>query len=240
MSDFLNYVKNRDIKLYYEFVSQDEFGEENKDNKKELVVLVGPPAVGKSTYIARKFDPNDVSVVSRDDIVDEVAKGMGLTYDDMFVLPPSDAVPNTSVGGMEKYGMVKKAPLWMNWTKVVFQKIYDANETINSQLQNKFQEAVDSGKNVVVDMTNMTAKIRQNALRYAKDKDFFRRAVVFTFAESDLPEIFNRMRKRSAEIAAAGGSKTIGEDVIHRMIKSFEQVSPSEGFDKVETVSFNS
>ena len=85
MSDFLNYVKNRDIKLYYEFVSQDEFGEENKDNKKELVVLVGPPAVGKSTYIARKFDPNDVSVVSRDDIVDEVAKGMNLTYDDMFV-----------------------------------------------------------------------------------------------------------------------------------------------------------
>jgi predicted kinase len=240
MSDFLNWIKNRDVKLYYEFISQDEFGDDNKENKKELIVLVGPPAVGKSTYIARKFDPKDVFVVSRDDIVDEVSKSMGLTYDDMFVLPPKDSVPNTSIDGMEKYGMVEKAPLWMSWTKTVFKKVADANEIINNQLQNKFKEAVDSGKNVVVDMTNMTAKIRQNALKYAQDRDFFRRAVVFTFAESDLPEIFNRMKKRSAEIASKGGSKTIGEDVIHRMIKSFEKVSPEEGFDKVETINFGS
>jgi predicted kinase len=240
MSDFIRWMKNRDVKLYYEFISQDEFGNENKENKKELVVLVGPPAVGKSTYIANKFDSKDVFVVSRDDIVDEVAKSMGLTYDDMFALPPKDSIPNTSVEGMEKYGLVEKAPLWMTWTKVVYKKIVDANEIINSQLKQKFKEAVDSGKNVVVDMTNMTAKIRQSALNYAKDKDFFRRAVVFTFAESDLPEIFNRMRKRSAEIASKGGSKTIGEDVVHRMIKSFEKVSPEEGFDKVETVGFAS
>jgi hypothetical protein len=56
--------------------------------------------------------------------------------------------------------------------------------------------------------------------------------------ESDLPELLRRMRERSAKIKQEGGSKTIGEDVINRMITSFEKVSQSEGFDKVDT--FNS
>jgi hypothetical protein len=44
------------------------------------------------------------------------------------------------------------------------------------------------------------------------------------------------MKKRSEEIRSNGGSKTIGEDVIYKMIKSFQQISPEEGFDKVDTV----
>jgi predicted kinase len=105
-------------------------------------------------------------------------------------------------------------------------------------LQKRFKDAVDSGLHIVVDMTNMTSNIRRNALKHADNHDFFRRAVVFTMEESDLPELLRRMRERSAKIKQEGGSKTIGEDVINRMITSFEKVSQSEGFDKVDT--FNS
>lgn len=233
---FINWVKNRDNTLYYEFISQDEYGDENSDNKKELVVLVGPPAIGKSTYIAQKFHPEDVFVVSRDNIVDEVSSSKGFNYDEMFLLPPKDSIPNTLVKGMEKYGLVKEAPPWMRWTKLIFSNIQEANEEINSKLEKRFRDGVDSGKNVVVDMTNMTANARRDALKYAKDKDFFRRAVVFNLSESDLPELLKRMKERSQRIEAAGGKKTIGEDVIQRMIKSFEQIDPKEGFDRVDTI----
>lgn len=235
---FKNWIKKRDNVLYYEFISQDEFGEENVDEKKEIVVLVGPPAIGKSTYIAQKFDSDDVFIVSRDDIVDSVSSSKGFNYDEMFMLPPPESIPNTMVSGMEKYGLVKEAPSWMRWTKLIFSKVQEANEEINSKLQKRFKDAVESEKNIVVDMTNMTVNARKEAMKYAKDKDYFKRAVVFSLGESDLPELLRRMKERSAKIEAMGGKKTIGEDVIQRMIKSFEKIDPQEGFDKVDT--FNS
>jgi hypothetical protein len=87
-------------------------------------------------------------------------------------------------------------------------------------------------------MTNMTVGARRGALKYVQGKDFFRRAVVFTLQESDIPELIRRMKSRSEQIKANGGSKTIGKDIVARMIKSFQSVSPDEGFDKVDT--FNS
>ena len=183
-----------------EMISQEPFGQENHNNKKELIVLVGPPAIGKSTYIAkRKFSPDDVIVINRDNIVDEVAVSIGKTYDDMF-----------------------------NYTDP---EIKNANDTINKKLEHQFKTAVISGKNIIVDMTNMNSKTRKRALQYADGHDFFKIAVVFTMQESDMPELLNRMQKRSLEI----GSKTIGQPIIDRMISSFQQVSPDEGFDKVET-----
>ena len=233
---FINWVKNRDNDLYCEFILQDEYGNENTESKKELVVLVGPPAVGKSTYIAQKFHPDDVFVVSRDEIVDRVSKDYDMTYDDMFALPPKDALPNTIVVGMEKYGNVQKAPLWMKWTPVVFDRVQEANDRINNLLQKRFSDAVNSDLNIVVDMTNMTASVRKNALKHADKKDYFKRAVVFTFQDSDLPELMRRMKERSDKIRKQGGSKTIGEDVVNRMIKSFETIDPKEGFDRVDTI----
>jgi hypothetical protein len=44
------------------------------------------------------------------------------------------------------------------------------------------------------------------------------------------------MRSRSEKIKSQGGSKTIGEDIVNRMISSFQKVNPDEGFDKVDTI----
>lgn len=58
--------------------------EEMQGSKKKLYVLVGPPAVGKSHWISKTFGSVKPHVISRDDLVDEVAAENGLTYDDMF------------------------------------------------------------------------------------------------------------------------------------------------------------
>lgn len=221
---------------YLETLNQNNFGNENFQNKKEIVVLVGPPAIGKSTYIKNKFPKNSVYVVSRDNIVDEVSSSMGLTYDDMFVTPPQNAEIGKPYPNKEKFGIVLEAPPYMKWSKTVYSNIQNANDIINKKLEQEFKNAVSSNKNIVVDMTNMTIGSRKNALKYASGKDYFKRAVVFTLQDSDLPELIKRMKNRSEIIKSQGGSKTIGEDVLFKMIKSFQQISPSEGFDKIDSV----
>jgi len=221
----------------YEVVAQEEFGEENHANKKEIVVLVGPPAVGKSTFIKNRFPKDSVHLVSRDNIVDEVAASFGMTYDNLFETPPENSEVGSKVPGKENFGVVLQAPSWMKWATRVYSRIQEANNLINKLLEQEFIKGVGSGKHVVVDMTNMTAGARRGALKYVDGKDFFKRAIVFTLQESDLPELLRRMKSRSDQIKANGGSKTIGPEVVDRMIKSFQQISPDEGFDKVDTFS---
>lgn len=218
---------------FLEFIKQDEFGSDNESGKRELVVLVGPPAIGKSTYIKKKFPPGECIVINRDDIVNDVASSLGITYDEMFINPPADSV----VGDVdEKYGVVELAPAWMKWAKFIYSKLAKANQEVNDTLKNRLASAIASDKSVIIDMTNMTIGSRRSVLEAAKGRDMFRRAVVFTMAESDLPELIKRNKTRSEEIKASGGSKSIGSDVIDRMVKSFQEISPREGFDRVDTV----
>lgn len=223
-------------KYFFEFVSQEEFGVENHSRKREIVVLVGPPAIGKSTFIKNKYPQGSSIVVSRDDIVDEVSSSLGLQYDHMFEVPPKEAEIGKEVLGREALGKVIEAPAWMTWTEKVYQNVLRANNLINSKLEQRFKDSISSNKHIIVDMTNMNANARKNSLKYAIGKDLFKRAVVFTMSESDLPELLSRMKIRSDSIRSRGGSKTIGEDVVDRMIKSFQKITPEEDFDKVDTV----
>ena len=50
--------------------------------KRKIYVLVGPPGIGKSTWIRQNI--SNAYIISRDDIVDEIRKEAGLKYDDMF------------------------------------------------------------------------------------------------------------------------------------------------------------
>lgn len=58
-----------------------------------LYFLVGPPAVGKSTWIRDNLPP-DAVVANRDEIVARVARETGIgSYDDMFTKPPRELTP---------------------------------------------------------------------------------------------------------------------------------------------------
>lgn len=79
------------------------------ESPKKIFVLVGPPSVGKSTWVANMFREPPY-IIDRDSIVEQVAESRGWTYDDMFVTPPVDA----KIGEFdEKYGYVREAPPWM-------------------------------------------------------------------------------------------------------------------------------
>ena len=62
--------------------------ESGASNRKKIYVLVGPPSVGKSTWV--KDNAPDSYIISRDDIVEKVAGEYGWTYDDMFFSPSQE------------------------------------------------------------------------------------------------------------------------------------------------------
>jgi hypothetical protein len=205
---------------------------ENEQDKKKIFVLVGPPSVGKSTWIKNTF-PEKPYVINRDDIAENIANQMGLTYDDMFATPPPDA----QIGDTNpKYGKVIKSPPYMTWQPLSYQNVLEANDKIANLLKDKINNATSQDKDIVVDMTNMSAKARQNALNAIKGKEseYEKIAVVFPFqgAENIIKKV---NKKRAEEIKAKGGSKTVPDHAFDRMFATFQDVHPDEGFDQIIT-----
>ena len=172
------------------------------DTQKSLLILVGPPAIGKSTWV--KQNAPNAFIVSRDDIVNKVAEKYGLTYDDMF-----DPVNK------------------------------DKNNEINHEFSKRIPEAMQSDKDIVVDMTNMGVGSRKRMLGSFKNiLDSYKKvAVVFNFEGSDVQRaIKNIAAKRAEETKADGGSKTIPPFVFDKMFASYEEPTKEEGFDDIINV----
>jgi hypothetical protein len=197
--------------------------------RKKLLVLVGPPSVGKSTWIRSNYP--SAYVISRDDIVDEVSSSAGWTYDDMFVNPPAGAV----IGDRDdKYGEVVEAPFWMPWAKTAFDRVLMANEEVKRLFNSRVAGAHSSGKDIVVDMTNMSANSRKNAMKAIEgnEGEYFKIAVNFKF-EGDEETIKKVAEKRAQAAKRMGKSKTIPPEAFDKMFKSYEKPSKEEGFDEI-------
>lgn len=196
--------------------------------------MIGPPAVGKSTWL-KKNHPNSF-VISRDDIVNEVAGEIGLTYDDLFASPDK----NLPIGHIDpKYGKViarpDNAPKFLPDT--IWDKVFQANGEVHKRFMGKFKSAADSGQDVAVDMTLLNkgarAGMMKNFSEYKDNFDF--EAVDFNF-QGEEESIKKIAKARAEEIKKAGGSKTIPDAVMDRMFSSYEAPSLDEGFKKIYNV----
>lgn len=199
----------------------------------KLFILVGPPSVGKSTWIKNypEFEDETPYVINRDDIVEEVANSYGLTYDDMFAKPG----PDENVGDENpKYGkVIESPPQIQQYHKLSYDKVLNVNNEINKLLEDKFANAADS-RYIVVDMTNMSKFARQNALNKLSPilPEHEKVAVVFNFKGGE--ELIKQMaKKRAEEYKNMGKSKTIPPEAFDRMFSSFQDVSSEEGFDDI-------
>ena len=224
-------MKFKSTKQFVNYLFED-VEKEQVEKKPKLFVLVGPPSVGKSSWISSTFGENHPYVINRDDIVEQVASKYGWSYDDLFVNPPA----NLEIGETdEKYGTVEQAPSWMSWTKTVFSKVMEANNKVQQLFNQKVSGAPTSGKDVVVDMTNMNASARKNALKMIGDADFEKIAVVFEFEGAE--DFIKKVSEKRAEAAKRmGKTKTIPPEAFDRMFKAFSRPTSSEGFDQIVSV----
>ena len=200
---------------------------------KTIWILVGPPSVGKSTWINKTFGEVKPYIINRDDIAEKVAEEYGWTYDDMFITPPEGSQEGDK---SEKYGLVRKAPKSMSWPgapKLAYEKVVDANGKV-AQLFNQRVAGAKGQEKIVVDMTNMNSGSRKSALKAieGQEDDYHKVAVVFNFKGSE--EIIKQVAKKRAEEAKKlGKSKTISDEVFDGMFGRYQEVSPEEGFDEV-------
>jgi hypothetical protein len=201
--------------------------------EKKIFVLVGPPSVGKSTWIKSTFTHIDPYIINRDDLVEKVAEEYGWTYDDLFVTPLVDS----KLGDIsEKYGEVVKSPDYMTWAPLSYDKILEANTKVADLFSKKVSEAKGQD-NIVVDMTNMNVGSRKGALKpiEGSEDEYKKVAVVFNFKGAE--DIIKKVAmKRAEEAKAMGKSKTIPQAAFDRMFSSFQEISPEEGFDEVINV----
>lgn len=96
--------------------------------------------------------------------------------------------------------------------------------SVKAECQKRFYQAVQEGRSIIIDNTNMTAYSRQlyNAPGYEKN------AVVF--------EIDDVERKRRAEKRYKETGKLIPEDAIKRMKASYQPPTAAEGFKNISIV----
>jgi hypothetical protein len=218
----------KNLKRYINF-----FKENLQNSNKKIYVLVGPPSVGKSTWIKQTFVDIEPYVINRDEIVEQVAKTYNWTYDDLFVAPLPDQVEGDV---SEKYGTVVKSPEYMTWQPLSYDKVLEANGKVAELFNKKVLEAKGQ-ENIVVDMTNMNVGSRKGALKAIEgsEDEYKKIAVVFNFKGAE--EIIKKVaQKRAEEAKRQGLSKTIPPEAFDRMFKSFQEVSPEEGFDEVINV----
>ena len=207
---------------------------EEQDSALNLFVLVGPPSVGKTSWINDAFVDKEPYIINRDDIAEHVASSYGWTYDDMFVAPPPDAEEGNAD---EKYGTVIKSPSFMTWQPLSFDKVVGANNEIQKLFAEKVSGAVPSGKDIVVDMTNMNAAARKRALEPIKDTEGGYRKIAVVFEFEGAEDFIKRVAASRSEAAKRmGKSKTIPDDAFNRMFGAFERIDPAEGFDEVVSV----
>lgn len=195
--------------------------------KPEFIVLVGPPAVGKSTYMNNHFDLSRYVVISRDVIVHDIGARAGLNYDELFVAPKHDQDFN------EKYGNIIQST--NGYSKYAYEKLADMNTKIDLTLKNKLTDAIANNRSIIVDMTNLTSKTRRRALNAlgSSFKQYHKIAIVFKSGMSDIDLLFKRAEHRSEKM---GGDKTFSREKIEQMAKQFVDVQSDEGFNEVRYV----
>lgn len=197
---------------------------------KKIYILVGPPSVGKSTWIKNNMIDDSVYVINRDELVEKVAEELDMTYDDLFVTPPS----GSNIGDIsDKYGAVVKSPDYMTWSPLSYDKILDANEKVAKLFSQKVSNA-KRYNTIIVDMTNMNSSSRKTALNAIKgvEDEYKKIAVIFKFKGSE--DLIKKVAKKRAEEAKKiGKSKTIPDSAFDRMFQSYQEITPDEGFDEV-------
>jgi predicted kinase len=113
-------------------------------------------------------------------------------------------------------------------------KYQPLQNTVQKMLKDRIAGAIESGRDIVVDMTNMSAGARRNALKTisGREPDYEKVAVVFDHRGKE-DEVIASVERRAARL----NDKNIPRDVMLSMFSNFEYPSVEEGFDSIITAS---
>lgn len=157
-------------------------------NSKEVIILIGVPGSGKTTYLKNVLLPKkiDYVVCSTDDLIEEKAAAVGLEYE----------------AGYRQFSM---------------------KET-EREFKEKIWAAIEDGKNVILDRTNLMLKGRNKMLSYfdmKRPREYKKTAILFDF--TDVNKIRVRLQQRFEETG-----KYISENTLQQMLRQYQEPTTTE------------
>lgn len=188
--------------------------------EKVVELLVGIPCSGKSTYREKEYDHDKIFVISSDDIKEKYVKNTGVDYLELYTKPKEGETYHPIFGEKTESG---------NWFLI---------EEINKNISKDFNKmirmsmtALNEGKKVVVDLTNLNKKDRKSVQNWYKDEENVKfNAVVFEF-EDNFELIKKQNRKR-----AQHENKTIPDYVLDNMRKKYMPIDLDEKISKIQFI----
>lgn len=213
--------------------------------KKEIYVLIGPAAIGKTTYINNTGISEDKrSVVSRDEVVAVISKKYDLDFDDLYIFPPKQALIGDFVPGFEKHGRVIESPqLIRHLYPISYEYINNINAEIYHAFYNTFQHAIRTDSPYIfVDRVHMRKEERVSYFPFLEPNRhrFYVTAVLFNFEDADTLDIIEKASEiRRSEMAKTGRFRTVPRKAQENMIRFYQEPTLEEGFDaiiKVDTL----
>ena len=204
----------------------------------KLFFLIGPPSVGKSTWIkdeGPKYGIVNPYKISMDDVTDMIGDVHGLDYDEMFEKPIQPGQPGyTEDQYSEEYGEMIDQPLsWKTWEPKVWSKVAQAQGEAMSEHDRIIGAAAASGRPIVVDMTNMNKGARERMINQLDAPNHRLIAVVFDW-DDDVEFLKGSAAKRAEErFEQTGRRKTIPPEAFDRMVGGYEPPTEGEGWDEI-------
>ncbi len=141
--------------------------------KRKIILMVGLPATGKSTYVKKKLGGVEKnSILSSDSVSEEVARSMSMYYSDGFVVPNEDEIVGRIAEKGGQYGIVveveKLERLDEDGNVIEHEeptyRAYSVVEEMKKRSREGFERAIElaktSLKTIVVDMTMLDEKSR--------------------------------------------------------------------------------
>ena len=209
--------------------------------KTEVYLLLGPAAIGKTTYIKQVGFPKDkLAIISRDDIVADVSKKYNLSFDDLYRFPPPDAEIGTYIPGFENCGRVIESLFVVKHLQPrSYEYLNSVNAEINYRFYNEFQAAIRNKdiNFIVVDRVHLRSYERNIYFDYLSidRSSFVVTAVLFNFQDKDTLDLISEASAlRTKQLEEAGERvRTVSREVQEKMIKHYEPIKESDGFDSV-------
>jgi hypothetical protein len=213
--------------------------------KNKITLLIGSASVGKSTYIKNNYaDKDKYLILAFDDIKLEILEeynanlNIDLGFDDFWQHPPEDSKIGDIHGDL---GIVEEITLGNGEVYLSYPLVNEMNEKYSEKVLNTFKECANTDKQVIVDVTNMTAEQRKdsvsNITRLVPDKEFEIEAIdlsVQSVQSKKLVEILALLRSYSLK-----GDKRdfMDPESISESVNRYEVPTLEEGLDKIITMS---
>jgi len=230
------------IKVHLKKSSLFEAKKKTIEKTKNLYVLIGPPAVGKTSWIQKNIEEKNEPfiVISRDQIIeDQIFPKYKLANKELYtVVPPKDAIVGEVIKGKERFGKV----IQDSKGRKAFKYILEANQEVEKQIQKQVQAALSKKRegayNIVIDAINGTDSERKRAINLVANRPEYKKIAVYFEFEPYRKEIEARADTRAKELKKQFGSlfsREVTSSDYDKIMPRITRPHSSEGFDEIES-----